>query len=67
MYEIKCPCADCGSQGTVTFGNPNNPSARLIDCYECEGKGYIILEEEYDNRYEAFLDYKNALTITKTE
>ena len=63
-YEIRAYCQDCGGQGEVTWGNPNNPSAILHSCRPCEGRGVIKYREDYDSNEDAQADYPDAFSIT---
>ena len=63
-YFFRIDCPDCEGNGVVSDREPNDPSSRDIDCYECGGTGdKPVSEDFYDSEEDLLKDYPNARNI----
>ncbi len=62
--KIICNCPACDGYGVVADRHPNDPSAKDIDCHECEGDGKRTFVEIYESISDAKEDYPEAVGFT---
>lgn len=59
-FKVTISCPDCDGHGTVYCGNPNDPSVKEVECFECGGTGEKSFTEFYDSIADAAEDYPAA-------
>src|SRR4029077_6925891 len=43
---IRIPCSECEGRGLFTLGNSIDPYAKLYECEQCGGDGFLEVEDE---------------------
>ena len=65
-WSVCLRCVECGGEGTLCIGHPNDPSSGTVGCHYCDSEGEVEItleQDEYENEADIRADYKDSISI----